>query len=171
MRGVQERRAVAAVAADRGSAAAAAGGGRRLALGALVAAAVVAADQFTKHLALGGLDDGPIHVIWTLQLRLTFNRGAAFGLGPGISPVLVAVGVVVLVGLLAFGRDGARTPGAVVALGLIVGGALGNLVDRVVRDHGGAVVDFVDLQWWPVFNLADAAITCGAVALVLVSRR
>jgi len=68
-------------------------------------------------------------------------------------------------------RHGPATWAGAVALGLLAGGAAGNLVDRLLRDHGGAVVDFIDLQWWPVFNLADAAITCGAVALVLASRR
>ncbi|MGH9154605.1 MAG: signal peptidase II [Acidimicrobiales bacterium] len=144
---------------------------RRRAVGAAVAAGVVAVDQVTKTLALGGLDDGPVHLVWTLQLRLTFNRGAAFGLGPGLSPILVVVGVVVLLGLLATGRTMVRSLAMVVALGLVTGGAVGNLVDRVARDHGGAVVDFVDLQWWPVFNVADAAITVGALVLVLASRK
>jgi signal peptidase II len=52
-------------------------------------------------------------------------------------------------------------------LGLIIGGALGNLVDRLVRHHAGAVIDFVDLRWWPVFNVADAAITVGVVVAVM----
>jgi len=164
VRGVQERRAVPAVAAGTS-------GRRRLALGAAVAAAVVAADQVTKTLALAALDDGPVHLVWTLRLRLTFNRGAAFGLGPDLSPLLVAAGVAVLAVVLVGSRHGPATWAGAVALGLLAGGAAGNLVDRLLRDHGGAVVDFIDLQWWPVFNLADAAITCGAVALVLASRR
>ncbi|HEX7167995.1 MAG TPA: signal peptidase II, partial [Acidimicrobiales bacterium] len=56
-------------------------------------------------------------------------------------------------------------------LGLVLGGAVGNLADRLFRDHGGAVVDFVDLQWWPVFNVADIAISVGAVLLVVVGWR
>ncbi|MEO6121102.1 MAG: signal peptidase II [Acidimicrobiales bacterium] len=171
---MQERRTVAALTRSVTSGESGdwlTGDRRRVGLGAAVAAVVVAADQITKSLALGSLDDGPVHLVWTLQLRLTFNRGAAFGLGPGISPLLVGAGVVVLVGLLAFGRHAARSPASVVALGLVVGGAVGNLVDRVGRDLDGAVVDFVDLSWWPVFNLADMAITCGAVLLVFVSRK
>jgi signal peptidase II len=58
-----------------------------------------------------------------------------------------------------------------VALGLVLGGAVGNLADRLVRGNGGAVIDFIDFQWWPVFNLADVAISCGAVLLVLRSLR
>jgi len=172
VRGLQERRAVAALTvpppvpppgslSERG----------RFAIGAAVAAAAVGADQAAKSLALAGLDDGPIHVVWTLQLRLTFNRGAAFGLGPGLSPVIVGIGVAVLVVFLGFSRQAARTRPAVVALGLVVGGALGNLADRLLRDHGGGVVDFLDLGWWPVFNLADVFITFGAGLLILTSRR
>jgi signal peptidase II len=73
--------------------------------------------------------------------------------------------------LVAVGRSVDRTAIAV-ALGLVLGGALGNLADRLFRSPGfgrGSVVDFVDLRWWPVFNVADAAITCGCVVLVLLS--
>jgi signal peptidase II len=52
-------------------------------------------------------------------------------------------------------------------MGLLLGGAVGNLVDRLIRHHHGAVIDFVDLRWWPVFNVADASITIGAILLVL----
>jgi signal peptidase II len=143
---------------------------RRLALAGLVAVAVVAVDQWTKTLAERHLADGPVHVWWTLRLNLSYNSGAAFGLGRGATPVILALGVVVLVLLLGFGRVAmAQTFGAV-ALGLVIGGAVGNLADRLVRDNGGAVIDFVDLQWWPIFNVADAAITVGAGLLVLLSR-
>jgi signal peptidase II len=131
---------------------------------------VVVADQVTKTLALHALADGPIHLFWTLRLNLSFNSGAAFGLGRGLGPVLVAVAIVVLVILLGLGRAAMARPVAAMALGLLLGGALGNLVDRVVRHHGGAVIDFIDFQWWPIFNVADMAITVGAVLLVFVSR-
>lgn len=143
---------------------------RRLALGAGTALAVAAADQLTKNLALDVLADGPVHVVWTLQLRLIFNKGAAFGLGSNVAPVLVAVGIAVLVALLGFSRHAPQGRLATAALGLVAGGAVGNLIDRLVRDHGGAVVDFIDFQWWPVFNVADMAITCGAVLLVVAGR-
>lgn len=139
----------------------------RLALGGSTAAAVVAVDQLTKTWALRTLSDEPIHVIGTLQLNLSFNTGAAFGLGKGLAPLFMVGAIAVLVAVIGFGRSAATTPAAVVALGLVVGGALGNLADRFLRDHGGAVVDFLDLQWWPIFNVADVAITLGAALLIL----
>lgn len=142
---------------------------RRLSLGAATAVAVVVADQLTKSWALGALDDGPRHVVWTLRFKLSFNSGAAFGLGQGLAPLLIVVGVVMVVALVAMSRSAGTSLSAAVALGLVLGGALGNLTDRVFRDHDGSVVDFIDLQWWPVFNVADMAITCGAVLLVLVT--
>lgn len=136
-----------------------------------MAALVVALDQASKTWALGTLADGrALDLFWTLRLKLSFNSGVAFSLGRGIAPLLVVPAVVALVvGLVLLRRTVVR-PIVAVALGLVVGGALGNLVDRFLRGHDGAVVDFVDLQWWPVFNLADAAIVCGA-ALVLVFHR
>lgn len=137
-----------------------------------VAAAVVAIDQATKSWALEALADGPVHVVWTLDLDLTFNTGTAFSLGRGLGPVLALLAVAVLAVLLRSGVATAST-GAAVAVGLVLGGALGNLTDRALRTTdgegflGGAVVDFVDLGWWPVFNVADAAIVVGAVGVVL----
>lgn len=136
----------------------------------LVAAGVLAVDQTVKTVALETLADGPVHLIGTLRLKLSFNTGAAFGLGRGVPTLLIAAAGVLLVALLVLARRVATRPVAV-ALGLVLGGALGNLTDRLLRDHGGAVVDFIDLQWWPVFNLADAAITCGTVLLVLAGSR
>ena len=143
----------------------------RWALAAGTAVAVVALDQVTKSWALRSLADGPVHLVWTLHLNLTFNSGAAFGLGRGLAPLLIAAALVLVALLVGMGRSGPPTPLAAFALGLVLGGAAGNLADRLLRDHGGAVVDFIDLQWWPVFNLADAAISCGAVLLVLAGRR
>ena len=144
---------------------------RRLLWGGATAATVVVIDQVSKSWALAALDDGPVHVVWTLRLDLSFNSGAAFGIGQGLAPLMVAAGVVVLTVLLGASRAAGTTPAATFALGLVTGGAAGNLVDRLFRDHGGAVVDFIDLQWWPVFNVADAAISCGAVLLVVLSTR
>lgn len=158
MRGLQERGPVPALSPAR-----------RLALGGAVAALVVLLDQVTKTWALNALDEGPRHVAWTLQFNLSFNSGAAFGLGQGLAPVLVAVAVVLLVVLLGMGRAAGTTVPALLAFALVIGGATGNLADRLFRGHGGAVVDFIDLQWWPIFNVADAAITCGAVLLVLTA--
>lgn len=144
--------------------------GRRALIVAGVAATVVAADQLTKTWALGALDEGPRHLVWTLQLSLSFNSGAAFGLGKGMAPLLLAGGVLVLLFLARYSRHLTGTL-PTVALALIVGGAAGNLSDRLFRGHGGSVVDFIDLQWWPIFNLADVAIVSGATLLILTSGR
>ena len=137
---------------------------------ATAALATVASDQLTKWWALERLADGPVHVVWTLYFNLSFNTGVAFGLAKGIAPLIVAAAVVLLAILIRMRGMVANRPMAV-GLGLLVGGASGNVIDRVVRGHGGAVVDFIDLTWWPVFNLADAAIVIGAGLLVLAAPR
>ena len=141
--------------------------GARWGLLLAVAAAVLAADQLTKWWAREALDDRTIDLVWTLRLHLTINFGSAFSIvdrGAFIS--LLALVIVAL--LLRSGRYATR-PGMAVAIGLVLGGALGNLADRAFRAGdgflGGGVVDFIDLQWWPVFNLADSAIVVGALLL------
>jgi signal peptidase II len=132
---------------------------------------VVALDQLTKAWAMHNLADGPVDVVGPVRFALTRNTAGAFGLGGALVPFL-AVGALVLVVALVTRADVIARPGLALAAGLVLGGALGNLVDRLARSPGllrGAVVDFVDLRWWPVFNLADAAITCGCVLLVLLS--
>jgi len=138
-------------------------GVRRGVLIAAIAAAAAALDQLTKTLALDHLVSGrPHHVVWTLQWNLQVNPGVAFSQARG-STGLVTVIALVLVGLMVV--IACRTRGAftAVVLGLVIGGAVGNLADRLIRHHHGAVVDFIDFRWWPVFNLADAAITVGVV--------
>lgn len=134
-----------------------------------VAAIVVVADQLTKWWALQALTDRVIPVVWTLQFNLAFNRGSAFGLNERFAPYLAVVALVVVAVLVGTGQH-RRGRGMAVALGLILGGAIGNLIDRVFRAGegflGGAVVDFIDLQWWPIFNVADAAIVVGGLLLV-----
>ena len=136
----------------------------------LVAAVIVLLDQISKAWALGALSDGRIiHVIWTMQFNLTFNRGMAFSRGTGIGPIIGVIGLVVVVLLLLSLRrvDNALTR---VATGLIIGGAVGNILDRLFRGSGwmrGAVVDFIDFQWWPVFNVADMAIMIGAATMMV----
>ena len=147
------------------------GAGRRLpALTASVAAGVLVADQVTKSWALARLGGEPVHLVWTLRLNLSFNRGVAFSQGQGLGPIIIVVGLALVVALAAMSRT-LRNRVAAVALGLLIGGACGNLGDRVFRDHGGAVVDFIDLQWWPIFNVADMAITVGAGLLLLTGLR
>ena len=136
-----------------------------------MAAAVVAADQLSKWWAVDRLGRGPITVIGSVRLALTRNSGGAFGLGSGVVPVVVLAVVALVVVLVVVGRSVDRAATAL-ALGLVLGGAVGNLADRMFRSPGfgrGSVVDFVDLRFWPVFNVADAAITCGCVLLVLLS--
>ena len=137
---------------------------------AATAAAVVGVDQASKSWALAALADGPIDLFWTLRLRLTFNSGAAFSLGTGFPWLFVALGVVMLTGMAVVVVRAELPRWPTVALGLVAGGALGNLVDRLLRSHDGAVVDFIDLQWWPVFNVADAAISVGVLLLILTWR-
>lgn len=142
----------------------------------MIAGAVTAADQVSKTWALHHANS-PRHVVWTLWFDLTFNRGAAFGLGRGVTP-LVEIGVfAVVAGLVLFGRRAARGTGwpVTIALGLILGGAAGNLGDRFFRHiptHPGAVIDFIAAarvgqhDWWPVFNVADSSIVVGVVMIV-----
>jgi signal peptidase II len=164
VRGLQERGAVAALRddplvgprADRA----------RLAVIGLTAVVVTGLDQLTKTLAVGHLAHGPIHVIGPLDLRLTYNTGAAFSLGRGLGPLIVVVGIVLVGLLIGLGRT-VPTVASAVAVGMILGGAVGNLVDRLARGNGGAVIDFVDFHFWPTFNLADACIVVGAVLLVV----
>jgi signal peptidase II len=141
-----------------------------------VAALVVAADQITKTLALDHLDpEHRTHVVGPVFLELTYNRGAAFSMGTGVTPVVEAAVVVLIVGLILFSRRASRSASkpVSVALGLLLGGALSNLEDRLFRHlpvHGG-VVDFIRAAgWWPVFNLADSCIVVGVVLLVLTWR-
>ncbi len=140
------------------------------ALTATVAAGVVAADQVTKSLVLSRLGDEPVHLFWTLRFNLSFNRGVAFSQGQGLGPVITVAALVLVVVLVVMSRT-TRGKLPAVALGLLIGGACGNLGDRLFRDHGGAVIDFIDLQWWPIFNVADMAITVGAALLLLTGLR
>jgi len=147
---------------------------------AVVAAAVVAGDQVSKSWALRSLRPyGTVHhVIGPLALELTLNRGAAFSLGTGITPVIEVVAAVLVVGLAAFSRR-ARQRGWLLSVGtgLLLGGAVSNLGDRLFRHHGGAVVDFISIarvgghDYWPIFNVADAAITVGVVLVVIALSR
>lgn len=133
-----------------------------------------ALDQLTKLWALHALEDSPIPVVWTLRFDLAYNSGASFSLGTGMGP-WIALGTVIIVGFLLHAAWSTPSRVAAVAFGLIVGGALGNLADRLLRSGsgflGGSVVDFIDLQWWPVFNLADVGVVCGAILLIVTLLR
>jgi signal peptidase II len=135
-----------------------------------VAALVVAIDQITKSLAVANLQAGPIHIFGPFYFRLEFNSGFAFSLATGYGSIIGVVAVVVATALLFYS---AKTESLwfKVALGLVAGGALGNVSDRVFRGHGGAVVDFIYSGFWPTFNLADASIVTGAVLIAIISIR
>jgi signal peptidase II len=132
-----------------------------------VMAVVVLADQLTKWWALTRLSSGPIHVIGTLDFELARNTGASFSLFQGQAAILIPVALI-LIGVLGVMAWRATTDGRAAIFGLIVGGALGNLSDRLFRSDHGAVVDFIALHFWPTFNVADASIVVGCV-LFLVS--
>jgi len=140
-----------------------------------VAATVVLLDVLTKRLAVERLSDrGPVEVIdGLLKLRLVRNSGAAFGLAAGLTVVLTGVAVTVVVVMLRIAPR-LRSAAWAVALALVLGGAVGNIADRLFRDPGpfrGHVVDFIALPHYPVFNVADMAIVSGGLLMVLLSLR
>ena len=141
----------------------------------VVALLVYGLDQATKHWALEDLADGPVDIVGSLRLNLAFNTGAAFSGGRGFGPLIAVLVVIVVIVLILGRRRVIHSALGTVAVGLIAGGAVGNLSDRLLRAGdgvlGGAVVDFVDLQWWPVFNVADAAVVVGGFLLVVDSTR
>jgi signal peptidase II len=147
----------------------------RLALLLLVAVVVLSLDAGSKHLAVDRLSDrGPVEVIdGVLHLQLVRNSGAAFGFASGLTVVLSLIAATVIVVILRAARA-LRSAWWAVALGLVLGGAVGNLLDRIFRSPGlfrGRVIDFVELPHWPVFNLADSCIVSGGVLMVLLSLR
>ena len=150
------------------------GGRARWPLLAGIAAGVLALDQLSKWWAVNALDDRIIDLVGSLRLRLTFNHGAAFSISQGRG-ALISLLAIAVVGVLVFSGRQATRPLPAVALGMVLGGAIGNLADRAFREGdgalGGGVVDFIDLQWWPIFNLADSAVVCGALLLVVASWR
>jgi signal peptidase II len=138
-----------------------------------VAGVVVVIDQLTKWWAVSTLDDRNIDLVWTLRFNLSYNTGMAFGRGRGMGPIIgVLAMVIIVVLLLSLRRGSSRFVAA--TMGLVLGGAAGNLIDRLVRDPGwlrGAVIDFIDFQWFPIFNVADMGITVGGALLLLASWR
>lgn len=130
---------------------------------------VFAADQAAKAAIEANLVPGEkIELLGPIGLTLAHNRGVAFGLagGAGIGLVILSVAALAVIAYL-FSREAAKS-GTWVAVGLLAGGALGNLADRVRADQ---VTDYIDIGSWPAFNIADVAITCGVVLLVLLYLR
>lgn len=130
-----------------------------------VAFAAVVADQVTKQIVVSSLELGEsVHVLGPLEIRHVTNPGIAFGLfSSWATAVTVLTAVAVGWMLFYFARSGARHPVLPVALGLLVGGSVANLIDRLRLGH---VTDFLDLRFWPAFNLADAFIVVGVAVLL-----
>lgn len=131
---------------------------------------IVLADQWSKSWAVNALADGrTIDLVWTLRFALGFNSGIAFSQAQDLGAVIGLIAMVAVV-MLARAAIRATTALSTYGLTLITAGALGNLADRVFRGDAwlrGHVVDFIDLQWFPVFNIADSAITIGAGILII----
>jgi signal peptidase II len=141
---------------------------RRRARGAVVggaAALVLALDQITKALAVSRLPFGPVELVGPLRLELVYNSGVAFSLLSGLTVPIVLVVVALIALLTRFARSVPSFPAAA-GIGMVIGGALGNLVDRLLRAHG-QVVDFIYTGFWPTFNLADASIVCGGAVVAV----
>jgi signal peptidase II len=132
---------------------------------AVVALAAVAADQITKHVVASSIAlDHAVKLVGPLSIRHVQNSGIAFGLFSSATVAVIVLTTVALGWMLIFfARSGARHPALPVALGLLIGGSASNLVDRV---RLGYVTDFLDLRWWPAFNLADASIVVGVAVLL-----
>jgi signal peptidase II len=157
---------------DAGNATSPARSRTRLAAGIVIA--IIALDVLTKAWAARELADGPVEIFGdSVSFRLARNTGGAFSVFQAFTPLLAIVAAVVTYFLIRTLRR-TRDTLLVVALSLVLGGAIGNLIDRVFRSPGflrGAVVDFVHVGDWPTFNVADSAITIGAVLIVVWSIR
>jgi signal peptidase II len=125
---------------------------------------VYVADQVTKDLAVHDLVNGPVHVIGPFSFDLSYNTGVAFSIGSGLGVPIVLVAVSVI-GIVIWTTRGLPSVTGSVAVGLVLGGACGNLSDRLFRGEGGAVVDYIATSFWPTFNVADASIVIGALLL------
>jgi signal peptidase II len=139
------------------------------------AAAVLALDQLTKHLVVTNLAGRPpVDVIGSfVQLRYTTNSGGAFSLLTG-APLFFGIMAMVIVGGIVYASRRAQPLSMLVVLGLILGGAFGNLADRLFRGEAplrGEVVDFIKVGIWPVFNVADSCVVVGGILLALLLGR
>jgi signal peptidase II len=138
-----------------------------------VAAVVLVLDIVTKVLAVRLLTPGqPVSIVGdTITWTLVRNSGAAFSMATGYTWVLTLIATGVVIGIIWMGRR-LVSPLWAIGLGMILGGAMGNLVDRFFRSPGplrGHVVDFLSIGWWPVFNVADPSVVGGAILLVGLS--
>lgn len=138
-------------------------------LAAIVLLIVLAADQLVKALVTDSLERGEVRdLVWFVDLVNTRNSGVAFGQLQNGGLIVSIVIALALVALLVFFARNAHRPLVWLPTGMLLGGALGNIVDRV---REGAVIDYLKLPHWPAFNVADAAITVGVVILLIVIER
>jgi signal peptidase II len=144
---------------------------------AVIAVFVLAADAVSKALVVAHLrPDQPVHVLGNVfELWLTRNPGAAFSVGTGMTAVFTLIALGVIVFIIRTARK-LYSVGWAIALGLLLGGAMGNLGDRIFREPGlfrGYVVDWIGVvpRYYPIFNLADSAIVCGGILTVLLAMR
>ncbi len=136
---------------------------------AAVLVLVLAADQIVKQLVTDSLQRGEVRdLVWFVDLVNTRNTGVAFGQLQNGGVIVSIVIVVALAALLVFFARNAQRPLIWLPTGMLLGGALGNIVDRV---REGAVIDYLKLPHWPAFNVADAAICVGVVILLVVIER
>lgn len=135
----------------------------------IVAALVVAADQVTKSLVEANITVGErVGVIGPVELTNVGNTGIAFGMAGGGGTLIVILALVTLALIIGFFAREPSRPGLWLAIGLLVGGAAGNLIDRIAHE---AVTDFIKVAMWPSFNVADVAITCGVILLAWILLR
>ena len=151
------------------------GGRRRVGVLLAVAATVIVLDQISKVVAVATLQDGTVVEVidGILELRLVRNPGAAFSFATQMTGLFTAIALAVIVVILRLSRRVTSLPWAI-AFGGLLGGAVGNLVDRVLREPApmrGHVVDFLELPNWPVFNLADSVIVASAILMAWLSLR
>ncbi len=140
---------------------------KRALLAGLVAFLVILADQLSTSWALSRLSKGTMHIVGPLSFSLVMNTGFSFGIARGSSPIIAIVALLFVVGLVWMALR-TKSMLLVAAYGMIIGGALGNLADRVFRSDHGAVVDFIHLRYWPTFNIADACIDIGVLLVVIL---
>ncbi len=137
-------------------------------VGLLIAALWVAADQATKTWAENTLAGHPDFLFGHFGFELIYNSGIAFGIASGAPGIITVFGIVVSAVLVVV-LFRTRRPLTTVAAALVLGGALGNVVDRIFRHNGGAVIDFLHSGFWPTFNLADAGVVIGLVLAIIAT--
>ena len=136
---------------------------------AFVAICVIVIDQISKSLAESNLASHSVKLVGPLSLQLVYNSGVAFSIGTGNTVLVTVVEMLVILGIILYVRT-IQATGLAVGFGLVIGGALGNIGDRLFRHNGGSVIDFIHTGFWPTFNLADSAVVIGLVVILLGSR-